>query len=180
MAGPWFLCASLCAGPCPTHASQPPSPQRRLARPSPALRGRRRPRSPTWSGATAGGPPPQPVQFPGVPSPGREAPQPVRANRCSGHHTRPVSRSQSAPDTSPPRRRGRPIRLRHCRRSSRPIGRGNVRAPRRTAPGVLSAPAPASPWRTTYPGRGESGVRRGHPRYTKSPPPLLRTRPSQH
>lgn len=36
----------------------------------PALRGRRTPRSPTWSGATASLPPPLPVRFPGVPSPG--------------------------------------------------------------------------------------------------------------
>lgn len=96
-----------------------------------ALRGRLPPGSPPRSAATASSPPPLLVHFPGVPSPRERSPQQARANRCSGHHTRPAPRSQSTQYTSPPRRRGRPVRPPNCSRSSGPIREGNVREPRR-------------------------------------------------
>lgn len=117
--------------------------RRRVASPAhPVLRNRLTPRSPTRSGATSSLPSPLPVHFPGVPSPGERSPPQARANRCSGHHTRPAPRGQSAQYTSPPRRRGRPVRLRNCSRTSQPMRRGNVRESRRRR--NPTAPASAS------------------------------------
>lgn len=67
-------------------------------------------------------------RFPGAPEP---ASSQAWANRRRGHHTRPPLRSQSARYTSPPRRRGQPIRQRNCGRGLRPMGRGDVRGSRR-------------------------------------------------
>lgn len=118
--------------------------RRRVGSPAhPVLRSRLTPGSPTRSRPTATWPPPLPVHFPGVLSPGERSPRRVRANRCSGHHTRPAPLSQSAQYTSPPRRRGRPLRLQNCSRSSRPIIRGNVRESRRRrnplSPGICES-----------------------------------------
>lgn len=94
-----------------------------------------------WVRGDASWPTLLPVHFPGVPSPGERSPRQMRANRCSGHHTRPAPRSQSAQYTSPPRRRGRPVRLRHCSRSSWPIRRCNVRESRRRRNPLSPGPA---------------------------------------
>lgn len=66
--------------------------------------------------------------FPGAPEP---ASSQAWANRRRGHHTRPPPCSQSARYTSPPRRRGQPVRQQKCSRGRRPMGRGNVRGSRR-------------------------------------------------
>lgn len=119
-------CLPLCR-PLPRHTLHSLR-RRRVGLPDhPALRGRLTQGSPTRSGTTASLPPPLPVRFPGVPSPGERSPRQVRANRCSGRHTRPAPRSQSAQYTSPSRRCCRPVRLRNYSRSSWPIRRGNVR-----------------------------------------------------
>lgn len=53
--------------------------------------------------------------FPGAPKP---ASSQAWANRRLGHHTRPPRRSQSERYTSPPRRRGQPVRQRNCSRGA--------------------------------------------------------------
>lgn len=64
--------------------------------------------------------------FPGEPASSQEW-----ANRRRGHHTRPPLRSQSERYTSPPRRRGQPVRQQNCSRGPQPMRRGNVRGSRR-------------------------------------------------
>lgn len=73
--------------------------------------------------------------FPGAPKP---ASSQAWANRRLGHHTRPPLCSQSERYTSPPRRRGQPVRQRNCSRG--PPANGKMKRQRLAPPGSALEP----------------------------------------